>query len=129
MPVMDFQEEPEPSLDNVVQTPSYAQIGWMKRNVQALGGTMLAGVCRPRGISYPHPELSGRTLMVNTQGCGNETLALIPQEGGDAAKVCLVCDGFIEWPRGDGEEATGQAEDPPPFLGDGPQAHWVRPRP
>lgn len=124
----DYPDEPEPSLDNVLDAPSYAQIGWMKRNVEALGGVMLSGVCRPRGIAYPHPDLPGRSVMVNTQGCGNDTLALIPTPGHDeATKVCLVCDGFIEWPRGDGVEATGGDPDPPPFLGGG-EAGWLKPR-
>lgn len=125
--MMDFLEDQPPDPNNVLQTPSFAQIGWMKRNVQAIGGVLLAGVCRPRGIAYPvdGQQASGRTVMVNTAGCGNETLALIPQEDGEAAKVCLVCDGAIEWPRLESAEATGPP--PPP---EGPfDAHWVPNRP
>lgn len=114
----DTPDEPEPSLDLVLDPPSFAQIGWMKRNVEALGGVLLAAVCRPRGIAYPHPDLPGRSVMVNTQGCGNDTLALIPQPDGEAARVCLVCDGFIEWPRGENPEPPA-ALDPPPFGASG----------
>ena len=66
--MMDFLEDQPPDPNNVLQTPSFAQIGWMKRNVQAIGGVLLAGVCRPRGIAYPvdGQQASGRTVMVNT---------------------------------------------------------------
>lgn len=133
--LLDFPDEPLPDLSLTVPTPSFAQIEWLKRNVRALGGVSLSKVCRPRGIAYP-AEDGVRTVMVNTQGCGNETMALIPYEkpdgSGGSAEVCLVCDGFIEWPRSDGEEATGDATEPPP-MGDLPnddgRAWWTVPRP
>lgn len=109
--LLDFPDEPLPSIDNVLSAPSFAQIGWIKRNVQAIGGTTLAEICRPEGIAYP-AEDGFRTVMVNTCGCGNETIALIPS-GGEAARVCLVCDGAIEWPRLYGEEATGTPPEGP----------------
>jgi len=110
--------EPEPNPDHQVEPPTRPQLDWLSHNVQELGGVMLAAVCRPRGLPYPDSSLNGRTIMVNTCSCGNESIALVPYQGadgeyGEAARVCLVCDGAIEWPRLDGRPPPTDTELPP----------------
>jgi len=118
----DAPRDPFADSRGVLETPNNTQIEWMRRHVQSIGGVLLPGVCRPKGIAYPPPGGTERALMVNTTGCGNETMVKIPEPAGlGATKVCLVCDGAIEWPRLYGDEGD---PDPDPPQGPPPGPYW-----
>lgn len=115
---MELGEYPEPNPNLTVQTPSFAQMQWLLNNVRALGGSADWEIHRPQGIPYP-AEDGLRTVMVNTCGCGNPSVAFVPYRRPDGfdgkARICVVCDGGIEWPRlqgGDGPEPA-EPEDSP----------------
>jgi hypothetical protein len=125
---------PEPNYQHTTETPSFAQIDWLKDLVLRCGGRAPGRVCRPKALSYPAGD-GVRKIMVNTCGCGNDTLVSLPYrtdaEEDEEVSFCLVCDGALDWPRLNGEDPGEPADLPPhaPLAGVGPMvgdAKWAR---